>query len=133
MGLDGKVAIVTGAAHGIGRAMAFDLAKHGRAVALADLRLAETPAVCVQIAAQGQRALALTANVADSAETPRCVDADVKEFGHVDILVNNASINRDAAAWRMTEAQWDEVHEADLKGCFNLTGHVITVDSGQSF
>ena len=64
--------------------------------------------------------MVLTANVADSAETRNCVEAVVKEFGHVDILVNNAGINRDAVVWKMTEAQWDEVIDVDLKGCFNF-------------
>ena len=120
MDLDSKVAIVTGAAHGIGRAIALDLALNGAAVALVDLKPAETEAVCDQIAQLGQRGLALTANVANADETRNSVEAVVEEFGHVDILVNNAGINRDAVVWKMTEAQWDEVIDVDLKGCFNF-------------
>ncbi len=120
MELEGKVAIVTGAALGIGSAIALDLAKNGANVAVVDLKYEEARAMCDRIVAAGRRGLALSANVASAADVQQSVDAVVKEFGRVDILVNNAGINRDAVIWKMTEAQWDDVLAVDLKGTFNF-------------
>ncbi len=120
MELEGKVAIVTGAALGIGSAIALDLAKNGADVAIVDLKYEQARAVCNRIVAAGRRGLALGANVAIAADVQQGVDAIVKEFGRVDILVNNAGINRDAVIWKMTEAQWDDVLAVDLKGTFNF-------------
>lgn len=120
MELEGKVAIVTGAALGIGSAIALDLAKNGADVAVVDLKYEQARAVCDRIVAAGRRGLALSANVAIAADAQQGVDAIVKELGRVDILVNNAGINRDAVIWKMTEAQWDDVVAVDLKGTFNF-------------
>jgi 3-oxoacyl-[acyl-carrier protein] reductase len=120
MDLDGRVAIVTGASLGIGSAIAIDLAANGADVAI-NYRKHDTEArqIADQIIAMGRRALTIKADVASFADAQTMVDTTVKELGRVDILVNNAGINRDAVIWKMTEEQWDEVLNVDLKGYFN--------------
>jgi 3-oxoacyl-[acyl-carrier protein] reductase len=118
--LKGKVAIVTGASLGIGSACALDLAKNGANVAINYRKHdAEANAICDQIKAMGQRGLAVRADVASFDDAQAMVAAVVKEFGRIDILVNNAGVNRDAVIWKMTEAQWDEALDINLKGYFN--------------
>jgi 3-oxoacyl-[acyl-carrier protein] reductase len=118
--LKGKVAIVTGASLGIGSACALDLARNGANVAINYRKHdAEANAICDQIKAMGQRGLAVRADVASFADAQAMVAAVVKEFGRIDILVNNAGVNRDAVIWKMTEAQWDEALDINLKGYFN--------------
>jgi 3-oxoacyl-[acyl-carrier protein] reductase len=118
--LKGKVAIVTGASLGIGSACALDLAQNGANVAINYRKHdAEANAICNQINAMGQRGLAVRADVASFADAQAMVDTVVKEFGRIDILVNNAGVNRDAVIWKMTEAQWDEALDINLKGYFN--------------
>jgi 3-oxoacyl-[acyl-carrier protein] reductase len=118
--LEGKVAIVTGASLGIGSACALDLAKNGANVAI-NYRKHDTEAraICDQINAMGRRGLAVRADVANFDDAQAMVAAVVKEFGRVDILVNNAGVNRDAVIWKMTEQQWDEALDINLKGYFN--------------
>ena len=118
--LEDKVAIVTGASRGIGRAIALDLAANGAHVAVNYRRSAdEAREVVRQIEAMGRRGLAIQADVASFADAQRMVETVVKELGGLDILVNNAGINRDSVIWKMTEEQWDEVIAVDLKGTFN--------------
>lgn len=120
MELDGKNAIVTGAGHGIGSAIAIDLAKNGANVAIIDRKHdAETDTVCAEITRVGRRALAVLADVADFKDAREAVGRVVKELGSIDILVNNAGVNRDSVIWKMTEEQWDEVVTINLKGYFN--------------
>src|SRR5512137_2686510 len=120
MDLDGKNAIVTGASLGIGSACALDLAKNGADVAI-NYRKHDTEAnaICDQIKAMGRRGLAVRADVASFNDAQAMVATVVKEFGRVDILVNNAGVNRDAVIWKMTEQQWDEALDINLKGYFN--------------
>jgi 3-oxoacyl-[acyl-carrier protein] reductase len=118
--LEDKVAIVTGASRGIGRAIALDLAANGAHVAVNYRRSAdEASEVVRQIEAMGRRGLAVQADVASFADAQRMVETVVKELGGLDILVNNAGINRDSVIWKMSEEQWDEVIAVDLKGTFN--------------
>ncbi len=120
MELDGKNAIVTGAGHGIGSAIAIDLAKNGANVAIIDRKHdAETDALCSEIVAMGRRALFICADVANFKDAQQAVDKVAREFGSVDILVNNAGVNRDAVIWKITEEQWDDVIAINLKGYFN--------------
>jgi 3-oxoacyl-[acyl-carrier protein] reductase len=120
MELDGKNAIVTGASLGIGSAIAIDLAKNGANVAI-NYRKHDTEAnaICDEIKKMGRRAIAVRADVASFGDAQAMVDQVVKEFGSVDILVNNAGVNRDAVIWKMTEQQWDECLDINLKGYFN--------------
>jgi 3-oxoacyl-[acyl-carrier protein] reductase len=118
--LDGKTAIVTGASLGIGSACALDLARNGANVAINYRKHdTEAKAICDQIHAMGRRALAVRADVASFGDAQAMVDTVMKEFGRIDILVNNAGVNRDAVIWKMTEQQWDEALDINLKGYFN--------------
>ena len=120
MNLQGKVAIVTGGSMGIGRTIALDLAAHGADVALNYRKHAdEANSVIAEIERMGRRGLALQADVASFADAQRMVDIVREKFGRLDILVNNAGINRDSVVWKMTETQWDEVLDTNLKGYFN--------------
>jgi 3-oxoacyl-[acyl-carrier protein] reductase len=118
--LEGKVAIVTGASLGIGSACALDLAKNGANVAINYRKHdAEAKAICEQINSMGRKGLPVRADVSNFADAQAMVDTVVKEFGTLDILVNNAGVNRDAVIWKMTEEQWDEALDINLKGYFN--------------
>ncbi len=130
--LSGKVAIVTGAGRGIGRAHALALAAAGAKVVVNDLGAAlsgeghdDTPAqqVVAEIRAAGGEASANGANVADFAQAGALVGQAVEEFGRLDILVNNAGILRDRMLVNMTEAEWDAVIAVHLKGHFAPTQH----------
>ena len=119
--LDGKVAIVTGAARGIGMEIAGKLAAEGADLALCDLKeewLAET-AEAVREA--GRRALCVAVDVSDSAQVSGAVSRVLEEFEKVDILVNNAGITKDGLMVRMSEGDWDTVLSVNLKGAFLFT------------
>jgi 3-oxoacyl-[acyl-carrier protein] reductase len=120
MDLQGKVAIVTGGSMGIGHAIALDLAAHGADVAINYRKHAdEANAVVAEIEKMGRRGLAVQSDVASFADAQHMVDTVREKFGRLDILVNNAGINRDGVVWKMTESQWDEVLDTNLKGYFN--------------
>jgi len=120
MNLEGKNAIVTGGSIGIGTSIALTLARAGANVALNYRRHAdEANAVVAEIEKMGRKGLAIKADVASYEEAQAMVERVVKEFGGIDILVCNAGINRDATVWKMTEEQWDEVMDINLKGYFN--------------
>jgi 3-oxoacyl-[acyl-carrier protein] reductase len=128
---ENKVALVTGSARGIGRAIAETLASRGASLVIADLR-AELAAVTAQeIAAQqiaastGQRTLAVAVDVVNSESVKAMVDRVLAEFGRLDILVNNAGITRDNLIMRMEEADWDLVLNINLKGAFNCSKAVV--------
>jgi 3-oxoacyl-[acyl-carrier protein] reductase len=126
MNLNDKVAIVTGAAQGIGRAIAETLARRGADVVVADLQVEKAEATAKEIAADtGQRAIAVQVDVADNASAKAMIDRAIAEFGRVDILVNNAGITRDNLIMRMKEADWDLVLNVNLKGAFNCSKAVI--------
>ena len=125
MSLQGRTAIVTGAAQGIGRAIAEALAQAGADIAVADLdpsRSAETVAAVENI---GRKALNLKVNVADAGETKSMVEQVLKAWGKVDILVNNAGITRDGLLLRMKEEDWNLVLQINLNGTFNCTKTVL--------
>ena len=118
--LEGKKAIVTGGSLGIGAAIARELARQGANVAI-NYRRHDTEAkqVAADIEALGRKGLAIKADVASFADAQRMVDEVVEKFGGLDILVNNAGINRDSVIWKMSEEQWDQVINTNLKGYFN--------------
>lgn len=117
--LDGRVAIVTGAAQGIGAATARRLASDGARVTLADLNVAGCEAVAGSITDAGGEALALACDVADANAVQRMVDATVERFGQLDILVNNAGVIRDNMLFKMGDDDWDLVINVHLRGAFN--------------
>lgn len=121
MSLAGKTAIVTGAAQGIGRAIAEALAHAGADVAVADLDPGRSQDTVTAITKMGRRALNIKVNVADWNDAKAMVDQVVKEWGKVDILVNNAGITRDGLLLRMKEEDWNLVLQVNLNGTFNCT------------
>jgi 3-oxoacyl-[acyl-carrier protein] reductase len=126
MNLNDKVAVVTGAAQGIGRAIAETLAQCGAHVVVADLQAEKAEATAKEIAAEtGRRAIAVQVDVADNASAKAMIDRTIAEFGRIDILVNNAGVTRDTLIMRMKEADWDLVLNVNLKGAFNCSKAAI--------
>jgi len=124
--LTDRVAVVTGAAQGIGRAIAETLARRGADVALADLNVEKAEAVARGIVADtGRRAIAIQVDVADSASAKAMIDRVMAEFGRIDILVNNAGTTRDNLIVRMKEEDWDLVINVNLKGAWNCAKAAI--------
>lgn len=121
MSLAGKTAIVTGAAQGIGRAIAEALAGAGADVAVADLDPGRSQDTVTAITKLGRRAMNIKVNVANWDDAKAMVDQVVKEWGKVDILVNNAGITRDSLLLRMKEEDWNLVLQVNLNGTFNCT------------
>jgi len=120
--LEGKTAIVTGAARGIGKSIVLKLASEGANIAFTDLVYNEAAqAIESELTAMGVKAKAYASNAADYAETQKIVEEIAKEFGRIDILVNNAGITKDGALKRMSEEQWDAVINVNLKSVFNFT------------
>ncbi len=113
-----RVAVVTGASRGIGRAIAVALARAGAAVAVVATSQDNARQTADVVAAAGGRAEPFAANVADPAAVQALADQVVKAFGKVDILVNNAGVTRDGLLMRMSEADWDTVLDTNLKGAF---------------
>jgi 3-oxoacyl-[acyl-carrier protein] reductase len=115
-----SVALITGAARGIGRAIALELARPGLTIYLNDVVLGEDAARTQQdVEAKGSLARLIEFNVADLAQVQQGIDAIIKESGRLDLLVNNAGITRDNLILRMKEAEWDAVLAVNLKGAFN--------------
>ena len=124
--LDGKVALVTGAARGIGKAIALKLASEGADVAFTDLVINEAAEETVsEVAAYGQKVKAYASNAAKFNETQAVVEEIIRDFGRIDILVNNAGITKDGLVMRMSEEQWDAVIAVNLKSAFNFIHAVV--------
>ena len=125
--LEGKVALVTGAARGIGRAIALRFAEHGANVAFTYLSSsAAAESLVAEIEALGVRAVAYASNAADFDSAHKVVDAVLEQFGQIDILVNNAGQTKDGLMMRMSEEQWDSIINTNLKSAFNFT-HAVTM------
>ena len=119
--LAGRVALVTGASRGIGRACAVALSEVGAAVAVGYSANGQAAAEVVElIRSRGGRAEALGADLADAAAAPLLVDRTVEALGAIDIVVNNAGITRDNLAVRISDADWDSVLAVDLSACFRI-------------
>jgi 3-oxoacyl-[acyl-carrier protein] reductase len=124
--LSDKVAVVTGGAQGIGRAIAEALAQQGAHVVVADLQEEKAEAVAKELTADtGRRAIAVKVDVASSDSAKAMIDRAIEEFGRVDILVNNAGTTRDNLIMRMSEADWDFILNINLKGAFNCSKAVV--------
>ncbi|MGN6165410.1 MAG: 3-oxoacyl-[acyl-carrier-protein] reductase [Flavisolibacter sp.] len=126
--LEGKVAIVTGAARGIGEGVAIKLAEHGANIAftyVSESSAERAKALEEKLTGLGVKAKAYRSNAGDFAECEAFVNDVVKEFGGVDICVNNAGISKDNLLLRMTPEQWDDVMNINLKSVFNMTKQVI--------
>jgi 3-oxoacyl-[acyl-carrier protein] reductase len=131
MSLNGKIALVTGAAQGIGRDIALALATDGADVAICDVNLEAAQKTAGDIEAKGRKSLALKANVAASADVTAMIDQVVEKFGRIDILVNNAGITRDGLILRMKDEDWDLVLSINLKGAFLCTKAALRYMSKQ--
>ena len=118
--LEGKTALITGAARGIGKAIALKFASEGANIAFTDLTIDENgKATESEIAALGVKAKGYASNAANFEQTHEVVENILKDFGRIDILVNNAGITKDGLMLKMTEAQWDAVLAVNLKSAFN--------------
>ena len=119
--LTGKTALITGAARGIGKAIALKFAQEGANIAFTDLVIDENgKATEAEIEAFGVKAKGYASNAADFAQTEEVVNQVKADFGSIDVLVNNAGITKDGLMMRMTEAQWDAVIAVNLKSAYNI-------------
>lgn len=119
--LKGKVALVTGGAQGIGRAIATRLAEEGATVAIADVKFDLARSVAVELEGEGGAAFAFQVDVADSSQADELIKQITEKYLSLDILINNAGISRDALLIRTSEEDWDRIMAVNLKGAFNLT------------
>ena len=130
--LTGKVALITGAAKGIGKAVALKFASEGADIAFTDIAINDTAEQTVkELEEFGVRVKAYASNAADFKAAHEVVAEIQKDFGRIDILVNNAGITRDTLLLRMDEAQWDAVINGNLKSAFNFTHAVVPVMARQ--
>ena len=124
--LEGKVALVTGATRGIGRAIALKFAENGANIAFTYLSSASAAeSLVAEIEALGGRAIAYASNASDFEGAHKVVEQVLAEFGQIDILVNNAGQSKDGLMMRMSEEQWDSIINTNLKSAFNFT-HAVT-------
>ncbi len=124
--LEGKVALITGAGRGIGKAVAMRFAEQGADIAFTDLELSEMVlATKAELEQFGVRVQAYASNAADFEQSHAVVEQIMADFGRIDILVNNAGITKDGLMLRMSEAQWDAVINVNLKSAFNFV-HAVT-------
>lgn len=120
--LQNKVALVTGASRGIGRSIAFKLAKEGASVAFTYLSSVEKgQALEAELSALGVKVKGYRSDASDFKQAEELINAVVADFGTIDVLINNAGITKDGLLMRMTEEQWDTVLQVNLKSVFNLT------------
>ncbi|MCL4539372.1 MAG: 3-oxoacyl-[acyl-carrier-protein] reductase [Bacteroidetes bacterium] len=134
MVLEGKIALVTGGARGIGRAISLELAKAGADVAFtykSSSHLAES--LVSEVAALGRKAVGIEADAVSMASSAEVIDRVVREFKRLDILVNNAGITRDNLLLRMQEEEWDAVIQTNLKSVFNYTKAAARTMMGQRY
>jgi 3-oxoacyl-[acyl-carrier protein] reductase len=127
MDLKGQVAIITGGARGIGRAISQSLAEAGAHLVISDVNLGEAQQTAKELAVGDVKCLAVEVNVTDGKAVAEMADRVVKEFGRIDILINNAGITRDGLLLRMKEEDWDLVLNVNLKGTFHCTKSVLPV------
>jgi 3-oxoacyl-[acyl-carrier protein] reductase len=131
--LKDRVAIVTGAARGIGKAIAWTFAREGAKLALVDVEKEKLETLQEQIRGQGGEALTLSCDVSKVSQVKQMVDRVKKAFGRIDILVNNAGIIRRGTIETVTEEDWDRVMEVNLKGPFNCSKAVVETMKAQAY
>lgn len=130
--LDGKTALITGAARGIGKAIALKFASEGADVAFTDLEINEAALQTIrELEAFGHKVKAYASNAADFEATQQVVAQVTADFGRIDILVNNAGITKDGLVMRMSEQQWDAVIAVNMKSAFNFLHAVVPVMARQ--
>ncbi len=127
MSLTEQVAVITGAGRGIGKAIAERLALKGAKVVIADLNLQDAEAVAKEISSKGAEARAVSVDVSSSESVKTMFNEVVKDFGAIDILINNAGITRDTLVLRMKEEDWDAVINVNLKSVFLCSKEAIRV------
>ena len=121
MNLKNKTAIVTGGISGIGAAISLELARCGANVAMIDCKpWEESVGMLQKIIEAGTKPQFIQCDISDFSAAAKAVQSVIAEFGKIDILINNAGINRDGVIWKMTEDQWDDVVRVNLKGYFNF-------------
>lgn len=131
MDFGGQVALVTGSARGIGKAIAEGFAKKSAAVVVADVHLDQARETSAEIARSGAKTMAVRLDVSKSVEVIKAFEDIVKEFGRLDILVNNAGITKDSLLLRMKEEDWDSVIEVNLKGVFLCSKEALKIMTKQ--
>lgn len=130
--LKGKVALITGAARGIGKAIALRYASEGASIAFTDLEINDVAKQTIaEIEAFGVKVKGYASNAADFQATQEIVEQIMADFGRIDILVNNAGITKDGLVMRMSEAQWDAVIDVNMKSAFNFLHAVVPVMARQ--
>jgi 3-oxoacyl-[acyl-carrier protein] reductase len=133
MQLKDKVALVTGAAQGIGKAIAQTLAKSGASIIVSDINLELASQTAQEIKGLGVKTVPLKMNVADLAEVDSAIKKSISEMGKIDILVNNAGITKDTLLMRMKKEDWDLVISINLSGVFNLCKATVPFMMKQRF
>lgn len=133
LALEGKLALVTGGARGIGKEIAMLFAKHGANIAICDVNLEEAEKTAKEIQDLGRESLAFKADVTNSSQIQGMVDKILDKFNKIDILINNAGITKDNLLLRMSEEEWDKVIAVNLKGAFLCTKIVAKVMLKQRF
>jgi 3-oxoacyl-[acyl-carrier protein] reductase len=124
--LTGKVVLITGGSRGIGEAIVLKMAKEGADVAFTYMSSDEKAKnIAVLASGSGSKVKAYRSNAADYAESEALINAVIEDFSRIDILINNAGITKDTLMLRMSEEQWDDVINVNLKSVFNLTKHVL--------
>ena len=125
MRLEEKVAIITGAGRGIGKAVAIRFAKEGANIVIAEMDLEPANEVVEAIKVSGRQAIAIKTDVGNSEEVDKMVQSAISAFGKIDILVNNAGVSMPAMLHKMSHEQWDSVLNSHLKGTFNCIRSVV--------
>ncbi len=125
MQLSGRIALITGAGQGIGKAIALKLASYGADVAVVDVNLEKAQETAREAQTMGRKAIAMKVDVSNLKETEEMAEKVFKELEGIHILVNNAGITKDGLILRMTEEDWDKVIDVNLKGAFNCSKSVL--------
>ncbi len=133
MKLKDKVAVITGAASGIGATTAGVFAQEGAALSLWDVNLAGLEQMAQEIERSGGKVLTAKVDVADSQAIQAAVDATMERFGKIDILINNAGLVRDTISWKMTDDQWNLVIDVNLKSAFNCCRAIVPIMRKQRY